>query len=214
MFSRLLAAALVLTAGLTVSCRSSSGAEAGPRLVRPGAPGEETRVVTREEGLGEPLRHTEADVRFMQGMIAHHLQAVEMTGLVAERSSRADILLLARRIQASQADELQLMERWLRERGESVPGPHAHHEGEHSRMPGMLSRDQMARLAAASGEEFDRLFLAAMVIHHEGALNMVANLFSVPGAAQETEIFTFASHVEADQRSEIARMHRMLRASS
>jgi uncharacterized protein (DUF305 family) len=222
---------MLLTAGLVVapSCRAHTGAELpaggptsagvaaageGQRLVRPGSPGEPSRVVSFAEAIGEPLRHTEADVRFMQGMIAHHLQAIEMTDLVADRTSRADVLLLAQRIKASQSDELELMEKWLRDRGEEVPGAHAHHAGDHARMPGMLSRAEIARLAAAAGPEFDRLFLAAMVIHHEGALVMVADLFDTPGAAQEEEIFTFASHVEADQRIEIARMHRLLRAGS
>jgi uncharacterized protein (DUF305 family) len=221
----------LLVAGLVIapSCRATSpndgptggsaaagdaAARDGQRLVRPGSPGEPSRVVSFDEAIGEPLRHTEADVRFMQGMIAHHLQAIEMTDLVADRTSRGDILLLAQRIKASQADELELMEKWLRDRGAEVPGAHAHHAGDHARMPGMLSRAEMARLAAATGPEFDRLFLAAMVIHHEGALVMVAELFETPGAAQEEEIFTFASHVEADQRIEIARMHRLLRAGS
>jgi uncharacterized protein (DUF305 family) len=188
--------------------------DAGQRIVRPGQPGEETRVVSFEEAIGERLPHTAADVAFMQGMIAHHLQAVEMVALIDARSQRADIRLLGQRIAASQNDEIELMEKWLRDRGEPLPGRHAHHAGDHARMPGMLTAAQMARLAAATGAEFDRLFLAAMIIHHEGALAMVADLFETPGAAQEEEIFTFASHVEADQRIEIARMHRMLRAGS
>lgn len=210
---RSIPAAALLAVAAIAACRTAPVEDAGPRLVRPGTPGEPTRVVAFD-AIGEPLRHTDADVHFMQGMIAHHLQAVEMVALVAERSRRADIRLLAQRIAASQTDEIELMGKWLRDRGERVPGRHAHHEGEHARMPGMLTPEQMARLAAATGEEFDRLFLAAMILHHEGALVMVGDLFTSPGAAQEEEVFTFASHVEADQRIEIARMHRMLRAGS
>lgn len=210
------AAAALLAAVLSVSCTASAGEGGGtaPRLVRPGAPGEPTRLVTREDAVGDTLSHTSADVHFMQGMIVHHLQAIEMSALVSERASSREVQLLAQRIQASQDDEIQLMEKWLRDRGEQVPDRHAHHAGEPARMPGMLTPEQMQRLAAASGTEFDRLFLAAMIIHHEGALSMVAELFASPGGAQETEIFTFASHVEADQRIEIARMHRLLRALS
>jgi uncharacterized protein (DUF305 family) len=205
-------AAALLALLAAAACRSAAPAGSGHRLVRPGEPGQPSRVVTLDEAIGPPLRHTAADVRFMQGMITHHLQAVEMANMVAERSTRADIHLLAQRILASQQDEIELMQKWLRDRGEPLENPHAHH-GDHG-MHGMLTPEQLARLAAASGAEFDRLFLAAMIIHHEGALRMVADLFASPGAAQEEEIFTFASHVEADQRIEIARMHRMLRAGS
>jgi uncharacterized protein (DUF305 family) len=187
--------------------------ESGPRVIEPGAPGEAGRVA----GAGEPTRtgeprHTQADVEFMQHMIAHHRQAVEMTGLVADRASRDDIRLLAGRIQASQADEIRQMERWLRQRGEALPHEHAHHGhgAGHDGMPGMLTDAQLAQLAAARGAEFDRLFLDFMIFHHRGALTMVAQLFASPGAGQETEIFQFASHVDSDQRIEIERMQRML----
>jgi uncharacterized protein (DUF305 family) len=201
-------------AGAGAGGDAAGGAAGGDaRIVRPGAPGEAGRVVG-VDSIGPPLRHTAADVEFMKGMIAHHLQAIEMVALVQDRASRPDLRLLGQRIAASQNDEIELMEKWLRDRGEEPPGRHAHHHGDHTRMPGMLTPEQMARLAAARGPEFDRLFLAAMIIHHEGALAMVADLFNTPGAAQEEEIFTFASHVEADQRIEIARMHRMLRAGS
>jgi uncharacterized protein (DUF305 family) len=174
--------------------------------------------------------HTDADVRFMQQMIGHHAQALEMTALVPERSENPDIRLLARRIEVSQDSEIALMRRWLEERWEQVPEPsshghrsdphghgaHAGHEpGEHGGpggMSGMLGQDQLDRLAGATGEEFDRLFLEFMIFHHEGALTMVAELFASPGAGQGGEIFEFASHVDADQRIEIARMDRMLRA--
>lgn len=157
------------------------------------------------------LPHTEADVRFMQGMIPHHAQALEMSALVEERTDNRDIRLLAKRIDISQRDEIGLMGRWLQARGEEVPGEHAHHMmGDHGLMPGMLTPAQMAQLREARGPDFDRLFLEFMISHHEGALFMVRELFSSPGAGQETEISTFASHVDADQHIEIQRMRQML----
>lgn len=156
--------------------------------------------------------HTPADVQFMQGMLAHHAQAVEMTALVPDRTESADIRLLARRIAISQDDEMALMRRWLEDRDEAVPGPHAHHTGEHAAMPGMLTPAEMARLRSARGPEFDRLFLESMIHHHEGALVMVAELFATDGAGQESELYQFAAHVESDQTIEIARMRAMLEA--
>lgn len=155
----------------------------------------------------------EADVRFVAGMIPHHAQALEMVALVPARASREDVKMMAQRIEVSQRDEIAMMERWLRARGRPVPGAdsaHAHHGGAHAHMPGMLTPEEMQRLAAASGPEFDRLFLELMIRHHEGALAMVAELFSTPGGGQESEVFHIASEVDADQRMEIDRMRMML----
>jgi uncharacterized protein (DUF305 family) len=223
----LAAAALLLLA--------SSPAATAQTPVQPGAPGEESR--TMEAGEAAALTrpgHTPADVAFMRDMIHHHAQAVEMTALVPDRASRAEVHSLARRIESSQADEIAMMTRWLQDRGEAAPTmdngddhhAHDHHAHDHhdhgapshaahaahadGLMPGMLSDEQMARLAAASGEEFDRLFLEYMIFHHEGALVMVDELLAAEGAAQETEIFQFASHVDSDQRAEIDRMRRLL----
>jgi uncharacterized protein (DUF305 family) len=146
----------------------------------------------------------------MQGMIGHHAQALEMTALLRERTSRDDMRLLAERIEVSQGDEIRMMQRWLQARGQEVPGPHAMHE--HGLMPGMLTPEEMDRLAAASGAAFDRLFLESMIKHHEGALVMVKDLLSRDGAAQGSDIFGFASDVDADQRMEIERMRGMLAA--
>lgn len=161
-------------------------------------------------------QYTQADVRFLQHMIPHHEQALVMTRMVPTRSQREDIRLLAERIEVSQLDEIAQMRRWLERRGEQVPAAEAHgardHAGHHAQMPGMLSEQELARLAAASGAEFDRLFLEYMIRHHEGALVMVAELFAAPGAGQETEIFRIASEVEADQRMEIERMRRLQNA--
>jgi uncharacterized protein (DUF305 family) len=193
-----------------------------PQVVQPGAPGEPSRIISAQQAADlSQLRHTAADVQFMQGMISHHAQALEMTALLPSRTTRENMQLLALRINVSQADEIRMMRDWLSERGESVtagqggterpPGqettPHAHQ----TLMPGMLTTDEMARLARATDTEFDRLFLEFMIKHHEGALVMVEALFSNADAGQEVDIFSFASHVDADQRMEIARMTAMLK---
>lgn len=148
----------------------------------------------------------------MQGMIAHHAQAVEMTALVPDRTERADIRRLARRIAISQEDEMAIMRRWLEDRNEPIPGPHTHHSGHHARMPGMLTAEELARLRASRAADFDRLFLESMIHHHEGALVMVDELFRTDGAGQESEVFQFATHVDSDQQIEIGRMRQMLDA--
>ena len=156
------------------------------------------------------IQYTAADVRFMQGMIGHHAQALEMAALLPSRSSREDMRLLARRIDVAQADEITMMQRWLDVRGQTLPDPHAHHAHDAVLMPGMLTAEDMSRLAAATGALFDRVFLDSMIRHHEGALVMVADLFASAGAGQDSEIFGFASDVEADQRIEIQRMAAMI----
>jgi len=206
-------AALFSSFILLTSFGSVAG-QTGPRTVQPGAPGVDSRVVPSSPTL--PVPHTGADVSFMQGMIPHHQQALEMTALVPSRSAREDVRLLALRIELSQHDEILLMQNWLRDRDEEVPGsdPHAGHAGHgaaHAElMPGMLTPEDMQRLASATGAEFDRLFLEAMIRHHEGAIVMVQELFASPGAARGSEIFQFAADVEADQGIEIARMRSML----
>lgn len=192
-------------------------ATTSPPVIQPGAPGQAGRVLS-PEALGELTRppHTDADVRFMQDMILHHAQALELTALVPDRSTRADVQLLARRIEVSQDSEIALMRRWLEERWEEAPDPSVHglhHDHQrHTDMPGMLSPEQLRSLASATGDEFDQMFLEFMIFHHQGALTMVAELFASPGAGQGGDIFEFASHVDADQRIEIARMQRMLTA--
>ena len=180
--------------------------------MQPGAPGQASRVISASQAADIPvIRHTAADVRFMQGMIGHHAQALEMTALVASRTSNEDILKLAERIRLSQDDEIGMMQEWLRTRGEGLPDPHAHHTPGATLMPGMLSAGDMARLSAAKGPEFDRLFLEYMIKHHEGALTMVKELFDTPGAGQEPDVFAFASDVDSDQRMEIDRMAALLK---
>jgi uncharacterized protein (DUF305 family) len=209
------AVAIVAAISAATSCRSAA-VEQVPPIVQPGAPGQSSRVIAADEATDlSQVRHTAADIRFMQGMIGHHAQALEMCTLLASRTSRDDMRLLARRIEISQADEIKMMQEWLKARGAEVPAEHAHHaHGPASAqilMPGMLTADEMRRLASATGAAFDRLFLEFMIKHHAGALAMVNDLFSQPGAGQESEIFAFASDVDADQRMEIDRMGAMLK---
>jgi uncharacterized protein (DUF305 family) len=165
------------------------------------------------------MRFTEADVRFMTGMIGHHAQALVMAGLAPTNGAGPAVQTLAARIINAQEDEIASMQQWLRDRGQPVPevqiegktmmvrGPaHAMHA------PGMLTEDQMRELGQAMGPEFDRLFLTYMIQHHRGAVTMVHDLFATDGAAQDEAVFKFASDVQVDQATEIARMERMLAA--
>jgi len=201
--------AATLVAGLATACRTAG--QTPPLLVQPGAPGEPSRVITASEAAGvSKVVATAADISFMQGMIGHHRQALEMTALLPSRTSREDMRLLARRIELSQADEIRLMQRWLDTRGAGAPGGQLHEGHGSALMPGMLTAEEMDRLAAARDGEFDRLFLELMIKHHDGALVMVEDLFSTEAAGQEAEVFAFATDVEADQRIEIDRMSAML----
>ena len=196
---------------IAVAGCGGASAKGGPPIVQPGAPGESARVITPEQARDvSKVGYTAADVRFMQGMIAHHAQAIEMTDLIAARTGSEDIRRLGQRIAVSQADEIRMMQHWLEARGQEAPGAHAMHMHGGTLMPGMLTPDEMNRLAAAHDAEFDRLFLEDMVTHHEGALTMVKELFGTAGAAQTSDVFAFASDVEADQRMEIDRMRALL----
>ena len=216
--TRFIPVALALVA--TAACGGASAAQAPP-VIRPGPPGQASTVVAAGDAAKQPPQATAADIAFMQGMIHHHAQALDMVDLLDARSTDPDMKKLALRIRVSQTDEIKMMQRWLQARGQEAPDPRAHHampgmagmEGmDHSvRMPGMLTPDEMARLAAAKGPEFDRLFLAGMIKHHGGALTMVKELFATPGAGQQSDIFAFASDVEADQQAEIDRMSAMLK---
>ena len=210
-------AAVVLAAAsvaLGISCRTgaATGAATNPPIVQPGAPGQPSRVIAAGQAADlSKVQFTAADAKFMQGMIGHHGQAVEMVDLLKTRTSSDDMRKLALRIEVSQTDEIKMMQRWLEVRGQELPSPHAMHMHGAMLMPGMLTEEEMDRLAAAKGAEFDRLFLEGMIKHHGGALTMVKDLLSTPGAGQDTEIFAFASDVDADQRMEIDRMGAMLK---
>jgi uncharacterized protein (DUF305 family) len=214
----LVPAAVVVIVASTTACSDDpqeSGDRSAVKVVQPGAPGESSREFSEEEAndqLDAP-GYKMADVRFMQGMIPHHGQALRMTSLVEDRTGSRDITLLARRIELSQEVEIRQMEKWLSTRGETVPSANSAHQ--HHAMtkddlaPGMLTEKQFSRLAASSGDEFNRLFLDLMIQHHNGALAMVGHLRESNGGL-EPESFTISASVEADQQIEIKRMTGML----
>jgi len=189
-------------------------AQQAPVVVQPGAPGQPTKTLppTTKATLPPP---SPADVKFMQGMIMHHAQAVEMTALIESHTQNKDLRSLGARISRSQSDEMKFMKRWLTVRGEpAAPAMHAMHGMDMSShqmmMPGMLTAKQMDTLKNAKGEEFDQLFLKGMIQHHNGALVMVKDLFDSAGAGQDAELFNFASDVDSGQRAEIRIMQSML----
>lgn len=193
-----------------------------PPIFQPGAPGAPSRVISAEQArvLGRSS-FTAADVAFMQHMIVHHAQAVEMVELLRTRASSPAVKLMGERIAMSQEAEMALMRDWLTARGQplAMADPHAAHGGHHGHqavddttpvMPGMLSPAQMKALAAASGPAFDRLFLTGMIQHHQGALDMVEALLAQPGAAEDPLLSDFTASVVADQSAEILRMQSIL----
>ena len=203
--------AIALFAAAATACGAATSTTT-PQIVQPGAPGQDGRVVTAAAAADQSkVQATSADVTFMQGMIHHHAQALDMTALLFTNSTSDNMKMLATRIDISQKDEIGFMRHWLEVRGAEVPGEHAHHMPGAPLMPGMLTPAEMEKLGAARGPEFDRLFLEGMIRHHNGALIMVEDLFATAGAAQEAEIFGFATDVDADQRMEILRMGAMLK---
>ena len=212
--------ALQLLAGASVVAllaATPAAAQDAP-IVQPGAPGQATRTLSPEEAARiSNNRYSADDVRFMQEMILHHAQAVEMAALVEARTNNPAVVELAGRINASQADEMAFMRGWLTERGEQAPDPadpHAMHSlghHDHSSMVGMASSEQMAELAAASGAAFDRQFLQLMIRHHEGAVEMVDHLLGRPGSAYDPVLYQFVTDVKNEQQAEIRRMGAELR---
>jgi uncharacterized protein (DUF305 family) len=202
---------------------------ANPVVVQPGAPGKPSSTLPPwTKGTLPPL--SQADVEFMQGMIMHHAQAVEMTALISSHTENKELRSLGARISSSQSDEIKFMKRWLAARGEAVsmassstaspsaatgamPGMDMSHGPIHL-MPGMLTQEQMDALRRAKGAEFDRLFLTGMIQHHNGALIMVEDLFDTAGAGQDAELFGFATDVDTGQRAEIRIMQGMLEKKS
>lgn len=188
---------------------------ATPVVVQPGAPGQPSRTLPPSTRATLPPR-SHADVEFIQGMIMHHSQAVEMTALIASHTENKELRLLGARISSSQSDEIKFMRRWLAARGEplsmAMPGmPEMSLSGHKmALMPGMLTPEQMEALRKAKGAEFDNLFLTGMIQHHDGALTMVKDLFDTAGAGQDAELFNFATDVDSGQRAEIRIMQTML----
>jgi uncharacterized protein (DUF305 family) len=198
---------------LTLSARQTDSAK--PVVVQPGAPGQPSKTLPPSTKGTLPPR-SQADVEFMQGMIMHHAQAVEMTALIDSHTENKELRLLGARISSSQSDEIRFMRRWLAARGETtsmampqMPGMDMSHETM-PLMPGMLSPEQMEALRKAKGADFDRLFLTGMIQHHGGALTMVKDLFDTAGAGQDADIFNFATDADNTQRAEIKIMQTML----
>ncbi len=199
--------------------RAQQADSATPVVVQPGAPGQPSRTLPPSSKGTLPPR-SQADVEFMQGMIMHHAQAVEMTALIPSHTENKELRSLGARISSSQTDEIKFMQRWLAARGEPVsmamPGmPDMDKSGTPmALMPGMLSPQQMDALRKAKGAEFDRLFLTGMIQHHNGALIMVKDLFDTAGAGQDADVFEFATDADNTQRAEIKIMQSMLEKES
>jgi uncharacterized protein (DUF305 family) len=206
---------LVAALSLPVSARAQQSRPEAPVIVQPGAPGKPSKTLPQNTQATLPPR-SKADVEFMQGMIMHHGQAVEMTALIASHTDNKDLLVLGARISSSQSSEIKFMKRWLATRGErltmgmaGMPGMDRS-GGATALMPGMLSAEQMEALRKVKGAEFDRLFLTGMIQHHNGALTMVKDLFDTAGAGQDAELFNFATDADNTQRAEIKIMQSML----
>jgi uncharacterized protein (DUF305 family) len=212
-------------AGLVFSgVRAQQSSPASPVVVQPGAPGKPSKTLPPSTKGALPPR-SQADVEFMQGMIMHHSQAVEMTALIPSHTENKELRSLGARISSSQSDEIKFMRRWLAARGEPVtmatakmsgpemPGMDMSHHGM-ALMPGMLTPEQMDALRKAQGTEFDQLFLTGMIQHHNGALTMVKDLFDTAGAGQDAELFNFATDADNSQRAEIKIMQNMLEKKS
>jgi uncharacterized protein (DUF305 family) len=216
---------VVLATIVSAACLSSAAApqqsdSAKPVVVQPGAPGAPGKTLPSSTRATLPPL-SEADVEFMQGMIMHHAQAVEMTAMIPTHTQNKNLNSLGARISSSQSDEIKFMKRWLATRGEplakpipEMPGMDMSHENmahdSMTLMPGMLTPKQMDALRKAKDAEFDHLFLVGMIQHHNGALTMVKDLFDTAGAGQDAELFNFATDADNSQRAEIRIMQNML----
>jgi len=200
----------VLAIGLFVAHTNADGRAP---IINPGAPGQPGRTLSAEQATQlANTSYSRDDIRFVQDMIPHHGQALEMAALVADRTNRSELIDIAGRINSSQADEIEFMEDWLAERNgvqQSSHGHHGHAHRSHAEM-GMATPEQMAALAASEGADFDRLFLTLMIRHHEGAVDMVDDLLDQPGSAYDPILFEFTSDITNDQTAEIERMSALL----
>ena len=220
--TRWLSAALIAAVG-AAGCRSASPAPAAgapaPQAAADNGLGEQGEAAAMARARADSARYpyTKADIAFMTGMIAHHAQAIIMAGWAPSHGASPSVRTLCERIINAQRDEIHTMQMWLRDRNQPVPDEHAtgmkmmmNGTEQEMLMPGMLTDAQMKQLDAARGTEFDRLFLTFMIQHHRGAVSMVKDLFDTYGAAQDEYVFKYASDVNVDQTTEIARMQRML----
>jgi uncharacterized protein (DUF305 family) len=218
-FSIWRSSAALLALGAAIASGQAKPSTPSAPIVQPGAPGQDSKIVPSTAGT--PKREpSEADTYFMQGMIHHHSQAVEMVDLLRTRSRNPALQAFGKRIGISQTDEIEYMKKWLTDRGKPTSMEHTmgNMKGmDHSKMamapmlmPGMLTPEQMQALAKASGPAFDHLFLTGMIQHHTGALIMVEDLFDTPGAGQDPVLFDFATDVDNTQSAEIKIMQGML----
>jgi uncharacterized protein (DUF305 family) len=222
LLSGFLLASSICSVFFTASAGAQQTNASSPVVVQPGAPGQPTKTLPASTRATLP-RPSHAEIEFMQGMIMHHSQAVEMTALIASHTENKDLRSLGARISSSQSDEIKFMQRWLAGWGESVSMPMPGMQGMHTSgqsmqsmtlMPGMLTPEQMYALKNAKGAEFDRLFLTGMIQHHNGALIMVKDLFNTAGAGQNADVFDFATDADNTQRVEIRIMQSMLEKKS
>src|SRR5215213_2667032 len=229
MFSARSARTLLATAAVVglVALTGTAPAQQAP-IVQPGAPGQPTTPLSAEQAIRiADTKFTADDVQFMKDMIMHHYQAVQMAALVKDRTNRQPIVDVAKRIDASQADEMKFMRKWLSDRGQTAPDPAAGHAmhmqhampamtpasamgGNNAAAMGMATPEQMAALGAAKGPQFDRQFLERMITHHQGAVTMAEALLRRPGAAYDPVLFEFVNEVINDQKAEIKRMNALL----
>jgi uncharacterized protein (DUF305 family) len=201
-------------------------------IVQPGAPGQPSQILSESTVRIPPKAPLPADIEFMQGMIMHHSQAVDMVALLRTRGKSPALKAFGEKISISQTDEIGFMKRWLESRGlpTTMQMDHSHMSGGDMKgmdmkgmdmkmdmnmnmnmlMPGMLTPEQMKALAAARGAQFDKLFLSGMIQHHGGALTMVDDLFKTSGAGQDPVLFDFATDIDNTQSAEIKIMRAML----
>ena len=219
----LTSAVLLFVSAVTAWGQPETAAPGSAPIVQPGAPGQNSKILSPETAVIPSRTPAAADISFMQGMIMHHSQAVEMTELLRTRSRNKDLQALGKRISISQTDEMKYMKQWLEDRGQPASMEHGHMGNmkgmdhmDHTKMasmplmPGMLTPQQMKALERATGPAFDHLFLTGMIQHHTGALVMVQDLFDTPGAGQDAVLFDFATDVDNTQRAEINVMRGML----
>jgi uncharacterized protein (DUF305 family) len=200
----------VLASALLVGCASAGGGSMG-------ATPQGTPATTGGPVIGKP---NTADVNFMAGMIPHHAQAVLIAGWAPSHGASPAVQRLCERIVVAQRDEIQLMQNWLREKGQEVPAANStrmrmtmNGMTHDMLMPGMLTDEELKALDASRGVDFDRGFLTAMIRHHTGAISMVDDLESAPGSRQDETVFRFSQDVYADQTTEIRVMTKMLEAT-
>lgn len=216
-FARTIGAALLAAAACAPAAGGPPQSASTPEPASSSVSNAELEALYRARTDSARMHFTDADVRFMTGMIGHHAQALVMGALAPKRAASPSVQTLAARIINSQRDEITLMQQWLRDRDRPVPEVHIEgtqlmvHGADHAmNMPGMLTAEQLRELEGSSGAEFDRFFLTYMIGHHRGAVTMVHDLFATDGAGQDEAAFKLASDVQVDQLTEIARMERML----